>query len=128
LKNNTPSRICGLLTARGRNPEWEKALEHISEHFHPISDKPRHTLFCKRLRDPVKLKEYIKRAASAPSTVRLSKLTDLLNRPTGLPCLLILRDFKEQIGENSSETCLVIVADCHGKLVSAYPLDSKKRD
>ncbi len=32
------------------------------EHFHPISDKPRHTLFCKRLRDPVKLKEYTARS------------------------------------------------------------------
>ena len=26
-------RICGLLTAKGRIPEWEKALEHISIHL-----------------------------------------------------------------------------------------------
>src|SRR3982751_2142726 len=72
LKDNTPSRICGLLTARGRNPEWERALEHISEHFRPMSGKPSHAVFCKRLRDPMMLKQYIKRAASAPSTLRLS--------------------------------------------------------
>jgi hypothetical protein len=26
LKENTPGRICGLLTARGRSSEWETAL------------------------------------------------------------------------------------------------------
>jgi hypothetical protein len=31
LKENTPSRICGLLTATGRNDERERAQEHISE-------------------------------------------------------------------------------------------------
>jgi hypothetical protein len=29
LKENTPGRICGLLTANGRSLEWETALEHI---------------------------------------------------------------------------------------------------
>jgi hypothetical protein len=36
LKENTPGRICGLLTARGRSSEWETALEHIGEHFGPL--------------------------------------------------------------------------------------------
>jgi hypothetical protein len=41
LKENTPGRICGLLTARGRSSEWETALEHIGEHFGPLPGKPR---------------------------------------------------------------------------------------
>jgi len=125
LKDNTPSRICGLLTARGRNAEWEKALEHISDHFHAMPEKPQHSIFSKKLRDPTTLKQYIKRAASAPSTLKLSKLTEF-GRPVGVPCLLIIREFKEQLGEESAQTCLVIVADFQGKLVTAYPSTPEK--
>lgn len=121
LKDNTPSRICGLLTARGRNQDWERALEHIADHFRSIPGKPNHSIFCKRLRNRDTLKQYVKRAASAPSTLRLSKLTDLFGRPIGAPCMLIIREFKEQLGEEPSQTCLIIVADFQGTLVTAYP-------
>jgi hypothetical protein len=126
LKDNTPSRICGLLTAHGRNPEWEAALEHISDHFHSMPDKDKHSVFCKKLRDPTVLKQYIKRAASAPSMLRLSRLTGALSKPVGAPCMLIIREFKEQLGDDASQTCLIIVADFQGKLVTAYPASSRE--
>jgi hypothetical protein len=121
LKTNTPSRICGMLTAKGRIPEWEKALEHISSHSGSGGDKEVHSKFSKMLRDPERLKEYIKRAASAPSATVFSRLTDNYGRPTGTPCLLIMRAFREPIGEMADQNWLVIVADYQGKLVTAYP-------
>jgi hypothetical protein len=121
LKANTPSRICGMLTAKGRIPEWEKALEHISIHLGPAGHKAVNSRFTKMLRDPDRLKEYVKRAASGPSATVFSRLTDAFNRPNGTPCLLILRDFKEPIGETADQNWLVIVADYQGKLVTAYP-------
>jgi hypothetical protein len=97
LKDNTPSRICGLLTAKGRSDEWERALEHISEHFHPIQGKPSHSIFSKRFREPEAIKDLIRRAVSAPSMLRLSKLTLPSRGAVGAPCMLIIRNFKEQI-------------------------------
>lgn len=104
LKEKTPSRICGLLTAKGRNLEWEKALEHISDHFKPINGKPAQTLFRKTFRDTDTLKQYVKRAVSGPSKVKLSRLRDLDARPNGSPCLLIIREFQEPIGEEPDQT------------------------
>jgi len=121
LKENTPSRICGLLTAKGRSPEWEAALEHIGEHLGPMPGKPRHSIFCRKLRNPGTIKDYVKRAAWAPSTLRMSKLTDQLGEPTGKPCLLIIREFSENIGEHADQTCMIIVADYQGKLITAFP-------
>jgi hypothetical protein len=121
LKNNTPSRICGLLSAKGRNDEWEHALEHIGDHFRPMPGKPSHSIFSKRFRDSDALKELVKRAVSAPSTTRLSRLTLPARGPVGAPCMLIMRNFKQQIGIDADQTCLVVVADFQGKLVSAYP-------
>ena len=121
LKANTPSRICGMLTAKGRIPEWEKALEHISSHLGFAGHKDTHSRFTKKVRDPEKLKEYVKQAARGPSAKVLSRQTDLLGRPNGTPCLLILRDFTEPIGEEAGQTWLVIVADRQGRLVTAYP-------
>jgi hypothetical protein len=125
LKDNTPSRICGLLTARGRNAEWERALEHISDHFHPMPGKPSHSMFCKRLRDPELLKQFVRRAASAPSTIRLSKLTLPARGPVGVPCVLIIREFKEAIGMDADQTCLIVIADFQGKLITTYPATKK---
>jgi hypothetical protein len=121
LKENTPGRICGLLTARGRSSEWETALEHIGEHFGPLPGKPKHSIFGRKLRHPDTIKDYIKRAASAPSLLRMSKLTDELGQPTGRPCLLIVREFRENVGEQPEQTCLIIVADFQGKLITAFP-------
>jgi hypothetical protein len=121
LKTNTPGRICGMLTAKGRIAEWEKALEHISGHSGSGGDKQAHSRFTTMLRDPEKLKEYVKRAASAPSATVLSRLTDNNGQPTGTPCLLIMRAFKEPIGQEAEQNWLVIVADHQGKLVTAYP-------
>ena len=126
LKTNTPSRICGMLTARGRIPEWEKALEHIFGHAGSGSGKDAHSRFTKRLRDPERLKEYIKQAASAPSATVLSRLTDGYSQPTGTPCLLIMRAFKEQIGEGADQNWLLVVANHQGKLVTAYPQSEKE--
>jgi hypothetical protein len=121
LKENTPGRICGLLTAKGRGPEWETALEHIAEHFGPLPGKPKHSIFCRKLHNPDTLKDYIKRTASAPSLLRMSKLTDDLGQPTGRPCLLIVREFRENVGEQPEQTCLIVVADFQGKLITAFP-------
>jgi len=121
LKENTPGRICGLLTAKGRSAEWEVALSHISEHFRPMPGKPKHSIFCRKLRNPNTLKDYIKRAASAPSTLRMSKLTDQVGQPRGVPCLLIIREFRETVGEEPDQTCMIVVADFQGRLITAFP-------
>lgn len=128
LKDYTPSRIHGLLTARGRNAEWETALEHISLHFRPLRDKPKHSVFAKRLRDPENLKGYIKQAVRGPSTLRLSKLKDANAKRTGFPCLVIVREFREAIGEQPDQTFLVIIGDFQGKLVSVYPATKEEAD
>jgi hypothetical protein len=99
----------------------EMALEHIGEHFGPLPGKPKHSIFGRKLRHPDTLKDYIKRAASAPSLLRMSKLTDELGQPTGRPCLLIVREFRENVGEQPEQTCLIIVADFQGKLITAFP-------
>jgi hypothetical protein len=57
----------------------------------PSARKPKHSIFGRKLRHPDTLKDFIKRAASAPSVLRMSKLTDELGHPTGRPCLLIVR-------------------------------------
>jgi hypothetical protein len=125
LKGSSPAnRICGLLTAKGRSPEWEKALEHISDHFRHIPTKEKHSVFRSKFRDPDTLKEYMKRAASAPSAIRLSRET-IDGRPVGTPCALIIREFKEPLGENPDELCLVIVIDHRGTLVTAIPKTKK---
>jgi hypothetical protein len=51
----------------------------------------------------------------------MSKLTDELGQPTGRPCLLIVREFRENVGEQPEQTCLIIVADFQGKLITAFP-------
>ena len=126
LKENTPRRICGLLTAKGRSREWETALEHISDHFGPMPDKSRHNIFRKKFRDADTLKQYIKRAASGPSLIRLSRIRDGYNQPTGTPCLLIIREFQEPLGEEPEQVFLVVIADFQGKLVTTYPASKKQ--
>jgi hypothetical protein len=122
LKDRTPGRICGLLTARGRNTEWEKALEHISEHFRPnIAGKEKHSVFRKKFRDSDTLKDIIKRAASRPSMLRVSRLRDDWGRPIFGPCLLIIREFQEPPGEEMDQVFLVVVANDQGTLVTAFP-------
>jgi hypothetical protein len=107
--------------SQGRSLEWETALEHIGEHFGPLPGKPKHSIFCRKLRNPDTLKDYIKRTASAPSLLRMSKLTDELGQPTGRPCLLIVREFRENVGEEPEQNCLIVVADFQGKLITAFP-------
>jgi hypothetical protein len=80
-----------------------------------------HTIFRKKFRDKSVLKEYVRRAVSAPSTVRLSLLRDADDRPVGSPCALIVREFNEALGEQSDEVCLVVMADFQGKLATTYP-------
>lgn len=126
LKENTPSRICGLLTAKGRNREWEAALRHISSHFAPMPDKSRHNIFRKKFRDGDMLKKYVKQASARPSLLRLSRLRDGYGDSTGTPCLLIIREFQEPLGEEPEQLYLVIVADFQGKLVTTFPASKKQ--
>jgi hypothetical protein len=120
MKKNTPSRICGLLTARGRCVEWEAAFEHISPHFKANSGKPSHTRFHDKYCDQEAVKDLIKRAAGAPSSVTYTKLTTD-GIPVGRPAIKIVRDFGEPVGDRPDLVCLIIVADSQGKLVTAYP-------
>ena len=49
-------------------------------------------------------------------TLRLSPFTPLYPY-----CLLIVREFRENVGEQPEQTCLIIVADFQGKLITAFP-------
>jgi hypothetical protein len=119
-KANACTRVCGLLMARGRSLEWERALEHISEHFRPDSSKKSHAVFARKYRNPDAIKKLLYRAASGPSSVVLTKLT-VDGRPTGRPAVMIVREFGEAVGEQPSYRWLVIIADAHGTLITAYP-------
>jgi hypothetical protein len=120
MKQNTPRRICGLLTARGRWVEWEKAFQHIAAHFEAGPAKPSHTRFLKKYCDEEAVKDLIKRAAGKPSTVSFAKL-NISGMPTGRPGIKIVRAFAEPVGDRPDLVCLVIVADSQGTLVTAYP-------
>jgi len=121
MKRNAPGRICGLLTAHGRSVEWQKAFEHISEHFKAfIPGKPSHTRFAKKYCDEEKVKELIKRAAMNPSSVSFVRLR-IGSAPIGEPGVNIVRFFAEVIGDRADLTCLVIFVDHHGALRTAYP-------
>ena len=74
MKLKTPGRICGLLTARGRSVEWDKAFEHIAEHFKVDPLKPSHTRFHKKYCENEAVKALIKNAAERPSSVIWAKL------------------------------------------------------
>lgn len=121
MKLNTPNRICGLLTARGRSDEWDKAFEHIAAHFRadPLN-KPSHTLFHKKYCEKEAVKALIMKAAAGPSSVIWAKLK-IGGLPLGRPAIKIVREFPEQIGDRADLVCLVIIADHQGKLVTAYP-------
>lgn len=120
MKLNTPRRICGLLTARGRSVEWEKAFEHIEAHFRSDSGKPSHTRFQKKYCDEDAVKDLIKRAAAAPSTVAFARL-NIHGMPIGRPGIKMVRDFGQPIGDRPDLVCLIIIADSQGTLVTAYP-------
>ena len=98
-----------------------KRIEVTVEKLKHPRRKPKHTMFAKKFRDSDTLKVYVKRAASGPSKVKLSKLNDDQSRPVGTPCLLIIREFCEPIGLEPNQVCLVVVADFQGKLIAAYP-------
>jgi hypothetical protein len=120
MKQNIPRRICGLLTARGRCVEWEKAFEHVSAHFRSDASKPSHTRFHKKYCDQEAVKDLIKRAAAAPSGVTFARLT-IGGIPLGRPCIKIVRAFGEVIGDRPDLVCLIVIADSQGTLVTAYP-------
>lgn len=123
LKANACTRVCGLLTAAGRSGQWEEAFKHISLHFGSDPSKPSHSGFAKRYRDKEVLRELIKRAASAPSTVQLTKL-NIDGRPVGREGVKIVRRFGESVGESPEMVFLVIITDAQGKLITAYPSGS----
>lgn len=120
MPSSPGSRICGMLTAKGRILEWEKALEHIAEHFHSAPHKPTHTVFRKKFRDADTLKEYVKRAVTHPSAIRPGILT-IAGLPIGSPCTYIIREFNEPLGLDDREVCLFIVVDDNQVLITAYP-------
>jgi hypothetical protein len=115
-----PKRICGLLTARGRSAEWEKAFEHIATHFRNDPGKPTHTRFRKKYCDEAAMKDLIRRAAHAPSTLTGIKLT-IAGMPIGRDGVKIVRKFSEPIGDEVDLLCLIIIADLQGTLMTAYP-------
>jgi len=120
LKANACSRVCGLLIARGRSDEWERAYEHISDHFRFDPTKPSHAIFARRYCTKDAIKSLLYRAASGPSRVTLTRLT-IDGRPTGRAGVKIVRRFGDAVGENVKQTCLVIIVDAQGTLISAYP-------
>lgn len=124
MRANATSRVCGLLTARGRSDEWERALEHIRDHFARAANKPSHTVFRAKYRDPESLRDLLKRAASAPSTVTATRAT-FDGNPSGRPCVKIVRQFNEQIGEEPEEVCVLLIVDHGGTLLTAYPVTTK---
>jgi hypothetical protein len=121
MKANACSKICGMLTAPGRSWEWDKALEHISEHFRPMSGKPAHTIFQRKYRDSDRLKVLIRNAAAHPSTMKLTLLT-VDGIPSGAPAIQISRQFRELIGEEDGQVCLRIISEEKGRLITAYPV------
>jgi hypothetical protein len=84
---------------RAGYPSGEKALKHMSIHQGSAGHKLVNSKFAKRRQDPEKLKDYIKQAAAGPSALVLSRQACQFGRPNGTPCLLLLRDFKESIGD-----------------------------
>jgi len=120
LKANACSRVCGLLMARGRSEDWERAYEHISEHFRFDPIKPSHGVFARRYCARDAIKTLLFRAASGPSNVTLIKLT-IGGRPTGRSGVKIVRQFGEAIGDSPELRCLVIIVDAGGTLITAYP-------
>jgi len=120
LRANACSRVCGLLAARGRNEEWERAFQHISAHFRIDPTKPSHNVFARKYCSRHAIKDLLFRAASGPSNVTLIKLT-IDGRPTGRSGVKIVRRFGESIGDGAELRCLVIIADAQGTLVTAYP-------
>lgn len=126
MKQRTPSRICGLLTAAGRSDEWEKAFEHISLHFlKTIPGKPAHSQFHKKYREKEALKQLIKEAASRPSAVRYVMLT-IDAEPRGGPGIKIVRAFPQPVGDRPDLNCLLVFADHHGTLKTARPGTTKE--
>lgn len=124
MMQNTPHRICGLLTARGRCVEWEKAYRHIALHFTPDRRKPSHTVFRKKFCDEALVKDLVRQAADAPSAVTCIKL-NIAGAPLGRPGIKIVRAFREAIGTGADLLCLVVIADFQGTLITAYPSSSK---
>ncbi len=118
LKSSACSRVCGLLVRQG--DDWDKAFEHISDHFQPIPEKPSHVLFHKKYRDKEALRRLLYRAASGPSEVRLTKLR-IHGDHFGKPAIEIVRQFGESIGENAQQTRLRMFVDYQGNLITAYP-------
>ena len=124
MKQNTPRRICGLLTARGRNDEWRKAFEHIALHFNSAPPgKPAHTVFQQKYRNEEAVKDLIRQAANAPSSVSVVKLT-IDASPLGRPGIMITRRFPHQVGIIDDQKCLAVIADYQGTLITAYPRTS----
>jgi hypothetical protein len=118
--SSVPGRICGLLTARGRSAEWEKAFEHISMHFKNDPTKQSHTRFRRKYCEEHAIKELIKRACTAPSSVKSIKLT-IAGMPIGRDGVKIVRTFAEPIGDGPDLMCLIVIADSQGALMTAYP-------
>ncbi|WP_152052427.1 hypothetical protein [Tautonia marina] len=118
LKANACSRVCGVLIRQGS--DWDKAFEHISDHFRKNPDKPSHLLFHKKYRTKEALRQLLLRAASGPSEIKVTKLK-VHGDHLGKPAIEIVREFREPIGESPSYTRLRIFLDVQGNLITAYP-------
>ena len=123
LKQHAPTRLFALLNKPGS--DWDKAFEHISDHFRRTPDKPAHTVYAERYRDKEALRKLLLDAASVPSEVRLTKLK-IHGDNMGKPAIEIRRWFNKQVGDNQTLTWLRIFVDFQGNLITAYPDDGTK--
>jgi len=127
------SRLAGkILTG---SAAWVKAFEHISEHFveRYVYEKAKHGVFKSALRNQSALEELIRRAVRGPSSVKVGKLA-VHGEFTGRTCVILEREFSEEIGEELSHVAgtiervpakiLRIILDVDAKPVTAMPVAS----
>ena len=129
LKENAPSRIVGVLVRNG--DDWDRAFEHIADHFGPNPQKRKHNVYVKKYRSKEALRQLLLEAARKPSEIRLTKLR-VHDAHLGKPAVEVVRQFGVTIGEEidqegtkSSKELrrLRMFIDFQGNLITAYPAE-----
>ncbi len=104
---------------------WQKAFEHISEHFKSVPGKLTHSIFEPKFRNQKAIEQLLKKALGGPSrTPILTKLT-IGGEQIGMPAVIIEREFSEVIGRAGGKDCKIlrIVVDITGRPQTAYPVE-----
>jgi hypothetical protein len=128
MEEKSGSRLSGLIQRRGS--EWRKAFEHIRFHFGPVKGKPTHATYLEKYCSEDAVAQLVadaaRRSSQAPIVTRLTSG----GVPSGEPAILIQRWFGDAIGysddasrtlKNPDCSCLLIVMNYRGDLISAYP-------